>query len=149
MSRNISQKKTIFYTILITSLLFASVASGIISYVITIPTTGTISTVGIGIYNDPAATINVTAISWGILTPNQSTQKLLYIKNTNLINCVVTLTENNWNPTNAHEYMTISWNYSGQTLTPSMILPVTVTLSLYDNASAIMNFGFDMIFTAT
>jgi hypothetical protein len=57
--------------------------------------------------------------------------------------------EQNWNPTTASSYMTLSWNYAGQTLSVNQVLQVKLTLDVSSTVSGITNFSFDLTITAT
>lgn len=53
----------------------------------------------------------------------------------------------NWNPTNASSYMSLSWNYDGKMLSPMETVEVTLTLSVSPNVENIVDFSFDVIIT--
>jgi hypothetical protein len=55
----------------------------------------------------------------------------------------------NWNPSSASSYMTLNWNYAGQTLSVNQALQVRLTLVVSSTVSGITNFSFDIIITAT
>lgn len=55
----------------------------------------------------------------------------------------------NWNPKAASRYITLSWDYGGQSISPNNVVPVVLTLSVSKDISGITNFSFDIIITAT
>jgi hypothetical protein len=55
---------------------------------------------------------------------------------------------NNWNPSNAKTYLTLNWNYAGQTLAANQVQQVTLTLTVSSTVTGISNFGFDIVITA-
>jgi hypothetical protein len=50
----------------------------------------------------------------------------------------------NWNPSTASNYMTLTWNYSGQSINTGAAVQVKLTLSLSANVTGITNFSFDI-----
>jgi hypothetical protein len=55
----------------------------------------------------------------------------------------------NWTPPEAANYITLSWNYAGQTLNPSEVLTLTFTLQVSQQITGINKFQFDIMITAT
>jgi len=50
----------------------------------------------------------------------------------------------NWNPSNASDYMTLSWDYGGQSINPDEVVQVTFTLSVDASIDGITGFSFDI-----
>jgi len=115
----------------------------------TISNVGSLKTVGIGAYWDENLTNRVNGINWGTLEPGD--QKSFSINLHNEGNSAVTLSEStsNWNPSAAATYLTLSWDYNGQTIEADKNLQVTLTLSVSANITGITNFGFDIIVVGT
>jgi hypothetical protein len=111
---------------------------------ITIPNPVIFTTIGIGAYWDADLTNTVNAIDWGAL--NAGTQKsfTIYIRNEG--NSAITLIKStsNWNPPAASNYITLDWNYNGQTINAGENLRVTLTLSVSASITGISNFSFDI-----
>ena len=73
----------------------------------------------------------------------------VYIRNEG--NAVATLSKaaQNWNPSTASNYMTLNWNYTGQTVSVNQVLQVKLTLVILSTVSGITNFSFDITIVAT
>jgi hypothetical protein len=114
----------------------------------TITSTGSVKGIGVGIYWDSACTNPVSSIDWGAIDPGSNKTMSVYVRNEG--NAVVTLSRatQNWNPSTSANYMTLSWNYAGQSLSVNQVLPVRMMLSVSRTISGITNFGFDIIITA-
>lgn len=114
----------------------------------TVSNAGSIKGIGVGIYQDQNCTSPVSSIDWGILDPGANTSKTVYIRNEG--NSVATLSKmtSNWSPSNASSYISLNWNYGGQTLTVNQVIPVVFTLSVSSSISGITNFSFDITVTA-
>jgi hypothetical protein len=55
------------------------------------------------------------------------------------------LQTSNWNPPNAADYISLSWNYGGQTIGANQVLAVTLSLSISSNIQGITTFSFDIV----
>ena len=115
----------------------------------TISSTGSVKGIGVGIYWDSACTNRVSSITWGVIDPGSNKTMTVYVRNEG--NSVVTLsrTAQNWNPATSPTYMTLNWNYAGQTLSINQVLQIRFTLVVSPTISGITNFAFDILVTAT
>ena len=115
----------------------------------TVSSSGTVKGIGVGIYWDYACTSRVSSIDWGFLEPGSNKIVTIYVRNEG--NGVATLSETaqNWNPSTALNYMTLNWNYAGQTLGVSQVLQLKLTLTVSSTISGITSFSFDITLTAT
>src|SRR5512140_8707 len=94
----------------ITALALTLTTAAVLSNNQTVPLSGTINAVNLGVYTDSACTIPATALTAGTLNPSGTATQTVYIKNTGNIPETLTMTTSNWNPTNANTYLTLSWN---------------------------------------
>jgi hypothetical protein len=115
----------------------------------TVANTGSIKTVGVGVYSDQAATSPLSSINWGTLDPGSNVNKTVYIRNEGTAAATLSMSTSNWSPSNAATYMTLSWNYNGQTVNVNQVVQVKFTLAVSSSVSGITNFSFDITITAT
>lgn len=115
----------------------------------TISNSGSVKAIGVGVYSDQACTSPVTSISWGTIDPGASIDKIVYIKNTGNNPVTLTLATSNWNPTGASNYMTLGWDYGGQSINAGAVVQVKLTLSVSSSISGITNFSFDITIVAS
>ena len=115
----------------------------------TIPNSGSLKGIGVGVYWDSACTNRTSSISWGALEPGSNKTVTVYVKNEG--NSAATLSKftQNWNPSTASDPMTLNWNYAGQTLSVNQVLQIKLTLTISPTISGIATFGFDVLITAT
>ena len=149
-----NRSKIAFGTLL--ALILCALATGIFGTVLSVRTNsriisnaGSVKGIGVGIYWDSACTNRTSSINWASLDPGSNKTVTLYIRNEG--NAVATLSkaEQNWNPSTASNYMTLNWNYAGQTLSVNQVLQVKLTLIVSLTVSGITNFSFDLTVSAT
>jgi len=110
---------------------------------------GALKTVGVGVYWDAALTNKISSIDWGMLEPGSNVNKTVYIRNEGNAAATLSMTTSNWNPSNASNYITLTWNYGGQTLNVNEAIQVKFTLSASSSVTGITNFSFDITITAS
>ena len=108
-----------------------------------------IETPGLATYRDAGCTTAASEIPWGTLAPGSSGEYVFYIKNEGTTSLNLFLTAANWNPTNARDYMALSWDYRGQTIGPNQVIQITLTLSVSQNINGIENFNFEITIMGT
>jgi len=114
----------------------------------TFSNTGTVRTIGVGVYRDNECTDPVPSIGWGTLEPGSSRDVTVYIRNEGSSVSTISMNTSNWNPLNAWEYIALSWDYAGQQINPDEVIQVTLTLSIHPHIEGITNFSFDITITA-
>ena len=110
----------------------------------TVSNTGTVKAIGVGVYWDNQCTNPLSSISWGTLEPGSSTNVTCYIRNEGNSPSNLTMTKSNWNPANASNYITLNWNYGGQTINSGSVIQVVFTLSVSASIQGITSFSFDI-----
>lgn len=133
----------------IAALALTLTTAALISINQTVPLSGTINAVNLGIYSDSACTIPVTALNVGALNPGSSATQTIYIKNTGNVPETLTMTINNWNPTNANTYLTLTWNRQNTILNAGATIQATLTLTATSNTGSLTNFSCDVTLTGT
>jgi len=115
----------------------------------TVTSAGSVKGVGVGIYWDSVCTNRTSSINWGLLDPGSNKTVTVYVKNEGNAAATLSKAAQNWNPSTTSSYMTLNWNYAGQTLSVNQVLQVKLTLVVASTISGITNFSFDIIITAT
>lgn len=109
---------------------------------------GTVEAIGVGIYWDNNCTNVVSTINWGALSPGETKSITFYVRNEETENAILDVKTDNWDPTNAVNFMTLGWNYSGNSIAPSKIVKIQLTLSISSDIEGITNFRFNIIIEA-
>jgi len=114
-----------------------------------IPSRGTIyiKVLGVEAYWDPECTSTVTEIDWGVLEPSDSVSKVIYVRNTGNAAVVLSMTTENWSPTEAGTYITVTWDAEGSTLDVNATLMITITLNVSADITGFSEFHVDIVIT--
>lgn len=120
---------------------------------LTLPSTGTIYTVGIEAYGgDINLTEGTQYIPWGTIQPDTLTNRSFYLRSISNADIKLNISATNWNPPGISGNLTLSWNYTGTPISPEEVIYVTLTLSasgsdsfiIYLVTNNIREFSFDI-----
>ena len=102
-------------------------------------------TVEIDVYSDQACTQTLSSIIWGEIVAGDNSMATIYVKNNGDTDVVLSLDTDGWDPTDASDYMDLTWNYDGTNITPGQVRTINVTLSVSEDCPAMSGFDFDII----
>jgi hypothetical protein len=126
------------------------VTAGLISSSQTVPSTGTVSAVNVGVYSDSQCTQNLTSISWGNIAPGGTATYTIYVKNSGTVQMTLNMTTNSWNPASANGPITLIWNKEATVLSAGSSTSATLTLTVSSSiSSSITTFSFNIVITGT
>lgn len=129
--------KYLYLTYLLTlSLIFAAVIYAVTE--LTITNQGTVNVVGVE--------SDVSSVDWGTLNPGDVATQIVRFRRTGNVDVTLSITVQNWIPSNAPNYFTVSWNYTNQPVSTSW-LPVEFTLTVASNTT-LPSFNFDIYVVA-
>ena len=112
---------------------------------VTLPNLGTVKAIGVGVYWDSGCTNSVTSTNWGTVEPGSTNDVTVYIKNEGTAGETLSSTAENWSPSTASMYMSLSWDYGGQVIDVGEVVPVTLSLSVSASVTGITSFSFDIV----
>jgi len=115
----------------------------------TISNFGALKAIGVGVYWDQACTSTVTYIDWGTVEPGSAVNKTCHIRNEGNSVSTLALETSNWSPSEAADYISLSWDYGEQSMNPGDVVRVTFTLSVSGSIQNITNFSFDITISAS
>ena len=114
-----------------------------------IPSTGTVLTINVEAYSNPACTLNLTAIDWGNIYPGEPATQTIYVKNTGNAPLTLSMATNTWNPANAQGQLTVAWNKEGATLNPTQSSAADLTLTASPTISNVASFTVNIVITGS
>ncbi len=97
------------------------------------------------VYWESTCTNEVSAIDWGTISPGESKTQAFYVKNLGSSPLTLALSTRNWNPTNADDYITLTWDYNDQPIQPNTIIRINLTLKVLSSIADVTNFSFDIV----
>ena len=115
----------------------------------TVSNTGEVKAVGVSLYQDSECTIPLYSINWQLIEPGETKQYPMYARNEGDYNIYLTLDidEDSWSPTEASNYLVLSWNYDNSTIIPDEVVEITLDLYCDPSVTGIDTFSFDIIIT--
>jgi len=111
--------------------------------------TGTITTVNVGAYQDVGCTQVLSTIDWGSVVPGSSSNRTIYVKNTGNAQISLNMTVNTWSPSNAANYMNLTWNRESTVLNVGNSVATLLVLSVSASVTGITSFSFNATITGT
>jgi len=115
----------------------------------TFSNTGTITTVNVGAYQDSGCTQVLSTIDWGSVVPGSSSNRTIYVKNTGNAPISLNMTVNTWSPSNAANYMNLTWNQGSTVLNVGNSVATLLVLSVSASVTGITSFSFNATITGT
>jgi hypothetical protein len=121
--------------------------SGLLNITQTVPTSGHVTAINLGVYADGSCSEKLTSMDWGSLSPGDIIYKAIYVKNMGNSPVNIHMTSDSWNPTEASNSVTLAWDKENAVLNPGEVLKATLTLSVAATISGINDFTFNIIIT--
>lgn len=99
------------------------------------------------IFYDSECTNPVSSIDWGQVEPGDTSNATVYVKNLGDTGVNLYLNTQNWDPSEASQYISLGWNYTGVVLESGERIPVQLTLTVSESATGITDFSFEIVVT--
>ena len=123
---------------------------------LTVPTVGTIKTIGVEAYWDQDTENKTETINWDTMWPGLTKNFTLYIRSVSNVKTVLHMNITNVTPSPVSEYLNVTWNYNGAILNPDEVIEVTLFLSASNDVSftqylitnKVTDFNFEIHFVA-
>jgi len=125
------------------------IVSGLLTTTRTIGTQGTITSINVQVYWDSACNQIVSDIEWGSAEPGDVITRTVYVKNSGNSPMTLSMTYSDWVPTEAGNYISMSWNREGSTIQEDEVIQAILTLTISDQISGITNYSFNIILEGT
>jgi len=100
--------------------------------------------INIEVYWDNKGTKRVSSIDWGPLEPGTNKTVTLFIKNKGRNQITLAYCTSNCKPSEIVDYLTLTWDYLGQSIEFREMVQVVFTLYVSEDAEAIESFSFDI-----
>lgn len=139
-------KVTFFILVVGISMFFVGVMSSAIYEMVTprVGNVGRVRVIGVEVYRDAELTETMDFIDWGIVGVGQNKTVPAWIRNTGNDAQRMVMWTSSWNPSNASDWISLSWDYDGSWIPANGTIPVSFTLSVDPEISGIVDFSFDI-----
>jgi hypothetical protein len=134
--------------VLVASVLVASTFA-VITIQKNIPGAGSIKGVGLGIYWDPQCINETSSIDFGLLEAGSSKDFTLYLENQGNTDLTLNMATKNWNPNEAEDYISLTWNREGQKISADQVISFVIRLSVSSNIQDVSSFSLDITIYGT
>jgi len=135
-------KKTLLLIIIVstlTMLISSAVAIWLSDFHnLTLPTLGTIKTVGVEAYWDPELENRTATINWQTIRPGSTKNITLYVRSVSNVKTVLNTFTSDISPPGVSKYLHLSSDYDGKLLNPGEVIHLTLFLSFSDDESFIL-----------
>jgi len=112
---------------------------------LTLSAAGTVKAIGVGVYWDSDCTNQVTTIDFGLNEPGSTKNVAVFVRNEGSSPAMLSFETENWNPSNATDYMSLTWDDAGEVIDVDEVVQVTLSLSVSNTIEEITNFSFDIV----
>jgi hypothetical protein len=123
--------------------------SGILSASRTIESSGTIKAINVQVYWDSECTQVVSEVDWGFCDPDSIVTKTVYVKNTGNTPMTLSMSYSGWDPAEAGDYMSLSWDKEGEQITADEVVTAVLSLSISETITGITEFSFNIVIEGT
>jgi hypothetical protein len=106
---------------------------------------GSVKAAGVAVYWDHSCANEVTFLDWNALDAGASDVRTIYIKNVGNAAAVLSLETTNWDPASASNFISLTWDYAGQSIAPDAVVEATLTLTISSSITGITDFSFNIL----
>jgi hypothetical protein len=124
---------------------FVSISEAIPSTNKALTSSGSIRTLNVGVYSDSACSQSLGSLDWGDLSPGDSVNRTVYVKNTGNMEITLSMTTTNWSPANANGPLTLIWDKEGTKLSSGQGTFATLTLGVSESISGVTTFSVQIL----
>ena len=136
--------KLAIFSVFLVGLVLGAVVMGAAVTLVQIQNIGTIRSIGVEVYADAGLSQILSQIAWGTLDPGESASFSAWIKNTGSDAQRLVLWTENWIPTDAQNFIVLSWDYANSWIPAGDSLQVEFTLSVAPTIDGVSSFSFDI-----
>ncbi len=141
-------KRNLEFAVVFAMVLAAAFVSAVLVAQLRIPAVGVVKAMGLQVYADEACSVPLERIDWGLLMPGEAKVFRCFLKSISNVNISLALAVDNWQPSQAAEYIVLSWDCEGRVLQPSEVYAATFTLRVNPQVQGISAFSFDIAVSA-
>lgn len=105
--------------------------------------------INIDFFSDSGCTVPLSALTWGSLDPGANDTRTIYIKNSGSVNVTLNCTVSGWNPVEADDFISVTWDRENSVLAPGASVAATFTLTVSQGVVGIESYTMSINVGAT
>jgi hypothetical protein len=148
----VSPKRAVMFAVtacLIGIALGSAVTLAVLNVQRSIPSSGLVVAVNVGVYSDAACTLNLTSIDWGSVYPAGAASHVIYVKDTGNVPMTLNMTAVAWNPPAAVGQIMVAWDREGFVVGAGQSTSATLTLTVSQGISGVTSFSVNIVITGS
>jgi len=106
---------------------------------------GSIRTLNVGVYSDYGCSQSLGSLDWGDLSPGDSVNRTIYVKNTGSAEISLSMTTTGWIPAGANGPLTLGWDRESTKLGAGEVIMATLTLAVSESITDITTFSVQIL----
>ena len=110
---------------------------------------GIVASIDLVVYQDAECSRALEMLDWGTICPGQNNTNVVFVVNSGNVNTTLHLATTNWTPSEASEYILVNWDLHDNLLSPGLVTPIQIRLSVSNDIQNIQSFTFDIVLTST
>jgi hypothetical protein len=138
-----------FLALILVVMLLSLSTLGLLTISQNISSSGTITTLNVGVFSDSQCTQPLSTINWGSVSPGSTVSQTIYIKNTGDLSLTLSMSTSSWNPTAASDFMAITWNREDAVLDADDSVPAELVLTVDSDITGVTAFSVNIIISGT
>jgi len=123
--------------------------SGLLTTSRILSSTGSVVAINVEVYWDIGCTQVVTDIDWGNCEPGDVVNMTIFVKNTGNAPMTLNMSYSGWNPVEAGNYISLSWDQEGASIDADQVVAAVLTLSVSDLITGVTDFSFNIVIEGT
>jgi len=100
----------------------------------------------VGVYWDASCSRRAYSIDWGVLSPGETKNVVVYVRNEGNQTIFLSVTASNFAPAGASNYLSFAWSSEGHKVKVNRTVQVTPRLFVSPSTTGISAFSFDLTF---
>ncbi len=106
---------------------------------------GSIRALNVGVYSDYACSQSLGSLDWGDLSPGDTVNRTIYVKNTGSAEISLSMTTTGWSPAGANGPLTLVWNRENTKLGAGEVTTATLSLAVSESITDITTFSVQIL----
>lgn len=119
-------------------------ATAVLSTQTSFSNVGRMKSINVEVYSEASCNTPMTELDWDIIAPGGEKTVVIYVKNTGNSPMNLIMSIENWDPPDASDFLSVTWDQEGTVLGEDESVEARVILSVDPSIDGVDNFSFDI-----